>query len=66
MNFNGVFYEIKSDKSDPFIAEAMQKVDGLLSACEVDYTVGDGTNGCESDHQCLRFWIIRRSGGPAC
>lgn len=66
MNFEGVFYEIKSDKSDPFIAESMQKVDGLMSSCEVDYTVGDGTNGCENNHQCLRFWIIRRSGGPLC
>jgi hypothetical protein len=66
MDFNGVFYEVKSDKSDPFIAESMQKVDGLMSSCEVDYTVGDGTNGCENGHQCLRFWIIRKSGGPAC
>jgi len=64
MAFNGVFYEIKSDKSDPFIAESMTKIDTLMSACEVDYTIGDGTNGCEDDHQCLRFWIIRRSGGP--
>lgn len=66
MDFNGVFYEVKSDKSDPFIAESMQKVDGLMSSCEVDYTVGDDTNGCEDGHQCLRFWIIRKSGGPAC
>ncbi len=66
MAFNGVFYEIKSDKSDPFIAESMQKIDGLLSSCEVDYTVGDGSNGCENGHQCLRFWIIRKSGGPSC
>jgi hypothetical protein len=62
--FEGVFFEITSDKSDPFIGESMAKVDTLYSACEVDYTIGDGTNGCFDGHQCLRFWIIRRSGGP--
>lgn len=66
MDFNGVFYQIQSDKSDPFIAESMTKVDGLMSSCEVDYTIGDDTNGCEDGYQCLRFWIIRTSGGPAC
>lgn len=61
----GVFFEIRSNKSDPFIAEAMAKVDTLYSACEVDYQAsGDGANGCVDGYQCLRFWIIRRSGGP--
>lgn len=63
-DFEGVFFEIKSDKSDPFIEESFQKVDELMSSCEVDHQVGTGTNGCESGHQCLRFWVIRRSGGP--
>lgn len=62
--FNGVFYQIQSDKSDPFIGEAMEKIDNLASACEVDHQVGTGTNGCENGHQCLRFWLIRRGGGP--
>jgi len=62
--FNGVYFQIQSDKSDPFIGEAFQKVDELMSACEVDHQVGTGTNGCENGHQCLRFWIIRRGGGP--
>ncbi len=66
MAFNGVYFQIQSDKIDPFIAEAMIKVDSLMSSCEVDYTVGTGSNGCENNHQCLRFWIIRRGGGPAC
>lgn len=66
MDFDGVFYQTQSNKSDPYIAESMLKIDGLLSACEVDYTVGDGTNGCANGYQCLRFWIIRKSGGPAC
>jgi hypothetical protein len=65
MAFNGVFFQIASDRSDPFIGEAMQKIDETMSSCEVDYQVGDGTNGCENNHQCLRFWIIRNgSTGP--
>jgi len=62
--FNGVFFQIESDKSDPFIGESMAKADTLYSACEVDYQIGDGTNGCSNGAQCLRFWIIRRGGGP--
>ena len=65
MDFNGIFFQIQSDKSDPFIGESMQKVDELMAACEVDHQIGDGTNGCENNHQCLRFWIIRNgSTGP--
>ena len=59
LDMDGVYYQIQSDKSDPFIAEAFQKIDDLASACEIDYTVGDGTNGCENGYQCLRFWVIR-------
>jgi len=66
--FDGVFYQIQSNKSDPFIGEAMAKIDGLVSACEVDYTDARAaqTDGCEDGYQCLRFWIIRNSGGPSC
>lgn len=59
--FNGVFFQIQSDKSDPFIAESMEKIDGLYSGCEVDYVVGNGSNGCADGYQCLRFWIVRKS-----
>ena len=64
MDFEGVFYQTQSDKSDPFIGESMTKIDNLMSSCEVDYTIGNGSNGCENGYQCIRFWIIRRSGGP--
>jgi len=65
MDFQGVFFEIRSDKSDPFIGESMQKIDESMAACEVDHQVGNGTNGCENNHQCLRYWIIRTgSTGP--
>ena len=65
LDFNGVFFQISSNKSDPHIGEAMTRIDNLHAACEVDYTVGDGTNGCENGYQCLRYWIIRTgSTGP--
>jgi hypothetical protein len=56
---DGVYFQTRSDKSDPFIGESMSKMDGLFSSCEVDYTVGDDTNGCEDGFQCLRVWVIR-------
>lgn len=56
---DGVYFQTRSDKSDPFVGEAMSKMDGLFSQCEVDYTIGDGSNGCENGFKCLRVWIIR-------
>jgi type II secretory pathway pseudopilin PulG len=66
--FNGIFFQIQSNKSDPFIGESMQKINSLVSSCEVDYTdaTGGQADGCANGYQCLRFWIIRNSGGPAC
>lgn len=64
---DGVYFQTQSNKSDPFIGEAMTKMDGLFSECEVDYTIGDGSNGCASGYQCLRVWIIRGTNTtPAC
>ena len=69
LRMDGVYFQITSTKNDPFIAESMTKIDGLLASCEVDYIVGDGTNSCASNTQCLRYWIIRSgstaaTGGP--
>ena len=65
LRMDGVYFQTTSTKSDPFIAESMTKVDELMAACEVDYIVGDGTNSCPSDTQCLRYWIIRSAGTAA-
>lgn len=69
LRLDGVFIQISSTKSDPFIAEAMEKVDNLMASCEVDYLVGTGSNSCANNTQCLRYWIIRgpntaATGGP--
>lgn len=69
LQLDGVFIQINSTRSDPFIAEAMEKVDNLMASCEVDYLVGTGSNSCPNNTQCLRYWIIRgpntaATGGP--
>jgi type II secretory pathway pseudopilin PulG len=58
---DGVFIRISSDKSDPFITEALQKVESQFSNCEADYIDGDGSNGCANGEQCFRIWFKRDS-----
>lgn len=60
----GVFFQTSSTATDAYIGEAMQKVDDSFTACEADYMVGDGANGCPSLSQCLRIWIKRVA--PTC
>lgn len=58
---DGVYFLLETTKSDPYLSESLQKVDGKLAACESDYIVGDGTNGCSNGSQCLRIWVKRVS-----
>lgn len=58
---NGVYFLLETTRTDPYLSEAMQKVEGKLAACEADYIVGDGTNGCANGSQCLRIWMKRVS-----
>lgn len=60
--FNGVYISIASSNTDPYIAEAFNKVDSQFSDCEVD--VVDSTADDCSDTACLRYWIYRVA--PAC
>lgn len=62
--YEGVYFRIYSDNSDPFIEDAFQKLDDLFSECEADYIVGNGSNGVESGKKSFRVWIIRKQ--PAC
>jgi len=62
--YTGVFFQIDSAATDAFVAEAMQKVDAQFTECEAEYIAGDGANGCEDEHQCLRIWVKRVA--PAC
>lgn len=60
----GVMFEIRTTASDAYLGEAMQKVDSQFTQCETDYIVGNGTNGCANNTQCLRVWVKRVA--PAC
>ncbi|MCB1538436.1 MAG: hypothetical protein H6865_04540 [Rhodospirillales bacterium] len=63
-NVTGVFFQISTTATDPYLAEAMQKVDEQFTQCESDYIEGDGTNGCTNGSKCLRIWIKRVA--PSC
>lgn len=60
----GVFFQITTTNTDPYLAEAMQKLDSQFSQCEADYIDGDGSNGCAASTKCLRVWVKRVA--PSC
>ncbi|MAY99205.1 MAG: hypothetical protein CMH32_01610 [Micavibrio sp.] len=61
--YTGVYISTRSNKTDPYIAEAFDKVASTFSACEAD-SVDDSDDDCASGYVCLRYWIIRSA--PAC
>lgn len=61
---DGVYFLIDSDKTDPYIGEALSKLDAGYNQCETDYIDGDGTNGCADGAKCLRVWVKRIT--PSC
>lgn len=65
-DYEGVYILLSSDRTDPFISEAFDRVDAKFSECEVQ--VLDGTDAeCAAlgtGYQCLRYWIIREV--PSC
>ncbi len=65
---NGVYFLIKSNKTDPYIAEAFQKLDQKYTQCEVDYidSTSSSAAGCPSGYKCLRVWMKRVSSSTAC
>lgn len=65
---NGVYFLIKSNKSDPYIAEAFQKLDQKYTQCEVDYLDSSSSSvaGCPSGYKCLRVWVKRVSTSASC
>lgn len=58
---DGVYVVLASDKTDPFIAEALTKASSKYANCEADYIVGTGSNGCANGEQCFRIWLRRDS-----
>lgn len=60
----GAYFRIATGSIDAYLEAAMQKVDEQFAACESDYIVGNGSNGCAVDQRCLRIWVKRIA--PAC
>ena len=69
---DGVFFFIQTDKSDPFLRTALEKVDDKFSECEADIidatsgdvalssdSIGDSSvRECPSGSRCFRVWMI--------
>ena len=74
---DGVFVWIETDKSDAFLATALDKLQQEYAECEadvidatsgaVDLETGTSTVSCTSGSRCFRYWLIRDGAGePAC
>lgn len=72
---DGVFFWISTDKTDAFIAAALQKLDANYSSCEADVIDASGsevsldsgtTIECASGSLCFRVWMIANASasGP--
>jgi type II secretory pathway pseudopilin PulG len=75
---DGIFLLISSDKTDPYISSALEKVDATYSGCEsevidrrgagsltltTDITPGDtAERECTGGRICFRYWIILKAG----
>ena len=68
---DGVFFFISTNKTDPYLAAALEKLDDQFSECEADIInnsagsggmdlTTDGTTGpaCPASSRCLRVWMI--------
>ena len=74
----GVFFWIATEKSDPFIETAFDKLNEKMADCQVDWNTNLGmpadddgddaavsTPDCTTDEKCLRYWmVINSSGSP--
>ncbi|MBX2833906.1 MAG: hypothetical protein KTR28_02940 [Micavibrio sp.] len=72
---NGVFFWISTEKSDAFLAAALDKIDSNYSTCEADVIVASGSDVdlstpavtgvvCEDGDTCLRIWMVNQGTGP--
>lgn len=67
-NTDGVFFYTGTNKSDAYLASAMEKIDSEFSKCETQYIDASGSTvyldaantvayACSSGYRCLRVWI---------
>ncbi len=60
---NGVYVMIRTDKTDLYLQEGMQKAKAMYDACESDYIAGN-TAPCATNYYCWRVWVIRNTSCP--
>ncbi|MGB1077398.1 MAG: hypothetical protein ACPG05_03750 [Bdellovibrionales bacterium] len=73
---DGVFFFIETDKTDPYLATALEKLDEKFAECEADVidatggtvnissdTIADtGVRTCVNGNRCFRVWMILKTG----
>lgn len=60
---NGVYLLVGSNKSDAYIAEAIQKAVSSYNTCEAEYLTYPDCGG-SAGYNCLRVWVIRNTACP--
>ena len=75
---DGVFFFIATDKTDPYLATALDKLDNKFAECEADVidatagvinlssdsmpSVPPGVRTCPDGNRCFRVWMILKTG----
>lgn len=59
----GVYLVARTDKTDMYLQEGLQKADAMFSACEATYISGN-TAPCATGFYCLQVWVIRHTPCP--
>lgn len=60
---DGVYLVARTDKTDGYLQDGLQKADAMYSACEATYISGN-TAPCATGFYCLQVWIIRHTACP--
>lgn len=64
-NDAGVYLNIGTAKTDPYIVSALQKLDAKYAPCEADFSNG-ASFVCPNNYKCFTYWIIRKPAAPPC
>lgn len=72
---DGVFFWIRTSKSDSFLSSALEKLDEKFGECEVDVIASSGSSvdmdsdatsqaTCPANNTCFRVWMINNGSAP--
>lgn len=73
---DGVFFWMQTNKSDAFLASALDKLDDNFSECEADVidatsgavdmdTAGTAETECPNGYMCFRVWVVANSSASS-